>query len=295
MSSNASSAPQRDAARQRSIEEIGGHRVSSIEEVGRRFRRRGTATGDVLAFLSSDDRPGKRLLELPAGTGVTTQRIADLGYDVVPGDLFPESYRFDSPQCVKLDMSKRLPFEDESFDYVLCQEGIEHIEAPLRFVRECSRILRPGGRLILTTPNVLHMSARLSYFLIGHRTIRSGLINEYQTLWMRDGDNLYHGHAWHWRYFVLRYALRLAGFKVRPPQCAKYSLFSILLSIPAFPFLWLAAKRAAQQGYANEKNKDVLPKAREATDEITSHLLSRAILWGKRLIVIGEKEAEPTC
>ena len=184
-----------------------------------------------------------------------------------------------------------LPFDDESFDYVLCQEGIEHIESPLSFTRECSRVLRPGGKLIITTPNVLHMSARLAYFLVGHRTIRRGLINEHQQLFGRKGDELFHGHAWHWRYPLLRYVLRLSGFRVNPPLQGKYSWFSILLSVPFYPILWLAHRYAIRAAFAEEKRKELIPQARETYGEITSHVLSRALLWGKRAIIVAEKES----
>ena len=47
------------------------------------------------------------------------------------------------------------PFEDETFDAVLCFETVEHFPDPARLIREIGRLTRPGGSLILTTPNVL--------------------------------------------------------------------------------------------------------------------------------------------
>jgi ubiquinone/menaquinone biosynthesis C-methylase UbiE len=48
-----------------------------------------------------------------------------------------------------------LPFADDSFDVILFFETIEHFPEPRRFLRELCRVARPGGVLILTTPNVL--------------------------------------------------------------------------------------------------------------------------------------------
>jgi SAM-dependent methyltransferase len=263
--------------------------ISSLAEAKRRVFRRGQATGDILLYLAGQESRG-RLLELPAGEGRTTREILRLGFDVVPADLFPHYYKNESPPCVKADMGKPLPFDDDSFDFVLCQEGIEHIESPLSFTRECARILKKGGKLILTTPNVLHMTSRIAYLLVGHRTYRRGLINEYQTLLGRDGDEMHHGHAWHWRYPVLRYALRLSGFQVPPPLTTKYSLSSVLLSIPMLPVLHLAHWYAIRQGLAEEHRKEIVPQARRACDEVRRHVLSRALLWGRKVMIIAERQ-----
>lgn len=48
-----------------------------------------------------------------------------------------------------------LPFDDRSFDAILCFETIEHFSKPERLVAELSRVIRPGGCMILTTPNIL--------------------------------------------------------------------------------------------------------------------------------------------
>lgn len=46
----------------------------------------------------------------------------------------------------------QIPVEDGSFDVVLCTEVLEHVSEPIKVIRECGRILRPGGKLILTAP-----------------------------------------------------------------------------------------------------------------------------------------------
>ncbi len=266
--------------------------ISSIDDARRRVYRRSQPTADVLAYLSAEPMRGK-LLELPCGEGQTTSKLLELGYDVTPADLFPESFRLSEPQPVKADMLGTLPFPDGSFNYVLCQEGIEHIQAPLRFTQECGRVLRTGGKLMLTTPNVLHMSARFSYFLVGQRTLRRGLMDEYFTLQKRRGDDLQHGHAWHWRYHLLRYILRLSGFKVHKPLRGKYSWASVLLSVPFYPVLYWAHRRTirsllvkARAGHPSA----VVERAAMAYEEILDHVLSRALLWGKKLILVAEKE-----
>lgn len=46
-----------------------------------------------------------------------------------------------------------IPFPDDAFDFVVCFETVEHIGDDSAFVREVTRVLRPGGRLLISTPN----------------------------------------------------------------------------------------------------------------------------------------------
>jgi predicted SAM-dependent methyltransferase len=66
-------------------------------------------------------------------------------------DLFPES-----SDVAYLDATRPLPLPDASFDYVACEHMIEHIEheSALAMLRECNRILKPGGKIRLTTPDL---------------------------------------------------------------------------------------------------------------------------------------------
>jgi len=50
-----------------------------------------------------------------------------------------------------------LPFEDESFDSALCTAVLEHLEEPEQALRECHRVLKPGGTAIYTAPLIWHL------------------------------------------------------------------------------------------------------------------------------------------
>ena len=51
-----------------------------------------------------------------------------------------------------VDINEPLPFEDGSFDSVLCSDVIAHVKRPWELMREMVRVLKPGGRLVVTTP-----------------------------------------------------------------------------------------------------------------------------------------------
>jgi SAM-dependent methyltransferase len=57
-----------------------------------------------------------------------------------------------SPSADLLADVHRLPFREETFDIVLCTEVLEHLDAPDSALRELHRVLKPGGKLLLTTP-----------------------------------------------------------------------------------------------------------------------------------------------
>jgi SAM-dependent methyltransferase len=97
----------------------------------------------------------------------------------------------------------RLPFEDASADVVLAGEIVEHVVDTESFLREVHRTLRPGGALVLSTPNILWWKHRLT--LLGGRYPDA---LEYRT---RYGDDF--GHVRIFAPGPLRTLLRETGFE----------------------------------------------------------------------------------
>jgi SAM-dependent methyltransferase len=60
-----------------------------------------------------------------------------------------------------------LPYEDATFDIVTCTEAFEHIENYQPIVREMFRILKPGGIVMISTPNILNFRSRLKFMARG--------------------------------------------------------------------------------------------------------------------------------
>src|SRR5438105_7683323 len=112
--------------------------------------------------------PRGALLDVPAGEGALAARLIDEGFDVRCCDLYPEIFRLNDVEIRRGDLNGKLPFDDRSFDYVTCLEGLEHIENPQQAMREFSRLMRPGGHLIVSVPNILNIEERLKWLLHGY-------------------------------------------------------------------------------------------------------------------------------
>jgi SAM-dependent methyltransferase len=119
----------------------------------------------VLQIL--DTLPRGRLLDAPSGRGALSAAAATLGFTVTACDIKPDVFAVPSICCERVDLQEALPYADGEFDVVVCVEGIEHVENPFHLLREFRRVLRPGGRLIVTTPNVLSLPSRLRVLTTG--------------------------------------------------------------------------------------------------------------------------------
>jgi ubiquinone/menaquinone biosynthesis C-methylase UbiE len=107
-------------------------------------------------------------LDAAAGSGALSRKLKNMGFEVVAADLNPDIFKPAEVKFQKVDLNNDLSFPDEFFDYIICVEGIEHLENPFHLLREFNRILRKGGKLILTTPNILNIHYRLRYLFLGY-------------------------------------------------------------------------------------------------------------------------------
>lgn len=227
---------------------------------------------------------GRALLDVPSGGGPVVAGARAAGYDVTEVDLFPRP----GMRGVCADACAPLPFADGAFDVVLSMEGIEHFEHQAGFVRECARVLRPGGWLLLTTPNVLTLSARLTHVLTGHKVLQQGFVNEVATLRSREGKRLYHGHAFLIDAFRLRYLVRIAGLEWKELHGTTLSRGS-LCAAPLLPAVRLATRLATRAARARLRAADRPAPDAALERELSSLADSPALLFRKKLIVLARK------
>jgi 2-polyprenyl-3-methyl-5-hydroxy-6-metoxy-1,4-benzoquinol methylase len=127
--------------------------------------------GDVLEVIRTYRPAGQgkvSVLDLGAGEGALSARLKAAGYHVLAVEI--EEGRFQVPDvpCSRLDLNQR--FSDQigaRFDLVLAVEVIEHLDNPREFLRQCVRLVRPDGLILITSPNVENWDSRLVFLKHG--------------------------------------------------------------------------------------------------------------------------------
>jgi SAM-dependent methyltransferase len=172
------------------------------------FCPRGALPPDMRWLLPRAVKPADACLDVGCGDGLTAGPwLQSNGGSYVGADVSRnavEMARSHGLDAVQIQDAAELPFDDDSFDVALCIEVFEHLFRPDLASREIVRVLRPGGRLIATVPNVSHWKQRVDLALRGR--------------WNPAGDRLSVAQPWrdpHVRFFTprtLRSMLLAAGF-----------------------------------------------------------------------------------
>jgi 2-polyprenyl-3-methyl-5-hydroxy-6-metoxy-1,4-benzoquinol methylase len=177
----------------------------------------GTATPSglhdfVFKLIASSLPTPERALDLGAGPGAMTERLHSLGFDVLAVDRDAAVYQ-GSQKFFRQDLNDphfSSSIGPGSFDLIVSVEVIEHVESPINFLRNIGRLLSPGGRAVITTPNVDSLPARLR-FLLGGKIRMMDEFSDPTHISPIFVDLLR-------RQFLPQAGLRMADHKVFPPK-----------------------------------------------------------------------------
>jgi predicted SAM-dependent methyltransferase len=127
-------------------------------------------------------------------------------------------------KTIYIDATKKLPFKDDSFDYIYCEHMIEHIsyEQAECMLKECSRVMNKGGKIRVSTPD---LDRYLSLFDLNKTKIQEDFLIFMKSNWLGKFDNNenipYHilnlnmhawGHQYIYCYSTLSEQLTKQGF-----------------------------------------------------------------------------------
>ena len=114
------------------------------------------------------DRPRGRMLDVGCYDGRFVGALVGPEQPVVGVDVAPDALALARERAVipvRAQVERRLPFHDGAFATILAAEVIEHVFDTEAFLAELFRLARPGGWLLLTTPNLVALSGRAKLLL----------------------------------------------------------------------------------------------------------------------------------
>ena len=196
-------------------------------------------------YLAKLERVRAHLVRLPARA-----RVLDAGcgegvlVDEFHGRLAIEGIDPNySSERVRRGSLTELPYADASFDHALCLDVLEHLsfEHQERALSELFRVVKPGGSLLVTVPNLAHLQSRVHFALVG-RLIRTASpakhpgdrpVEEYLDLARRAGFQLIERRGIFPTVPLLTRAIRKSPARLAP----LHRLLTRLLPVPGWCFL----------------------------------------------------------
>lgn len=213
--------------------------------------------------------PKGAVLDIPCGSGAFTHRLLAAGYEVAAADIMAHP-AVPAENLRLANMNEPLPFSDASFDAIVSIEGIEHIQRPFDFIRECRRVLKPGGWLVITTPNISSLRSRWRYFLTGfHNKCKHPLDETHPEPRHHIGMRSYPD---------LRYMLHTSGFTIAEAGTNRIK-FASWLYAPLVPVTFVISRFYFNREISGESHRRV-------TREVHRAFHTVPILFGETLLLL---------
>jgi ubiquinone/menaquinone biosynthesis C-methylase UbiE len=217
-----------------------------------------------------DKEPRGKVLDVPTGTGVLAARLRGMGFDVSCCDINASYFSVPELTIDIGDLNQSVPYPDESFDYLICLEGIEHTENPSNAIREFHRILKKSGKVFLSIPNFLNIERRFRFLFTGSFS-KIPSLEVVRNIWKGD---ISMAHLSPLGYSLLKFIMEYHGFRVLRLEKDKRKRRMVWL----LPFVWVI--RLYGQ-FVSKKKKELYRLDETMRDEV--------ILGGNTLIIVAEK------
>lgn len=226
----------------------------------------------------------KKVCDLSAGRGYIARLFEEVGAAITAFDLFPDQNRYLKSPVSKIDLQRNFPIADNSQDLVIFCETIEHLPNQYFLFQEASKILKPKGTFILTTPNTSSLRSRFSQFIMESEHYGAPAPNELNayTSW-EEGKDGYFSKIFLSGVLRLRTLAALNHLELKKIHPSKRSSTSAFLLF-WFPLLYYFNLRAMKK----QIRKD--PTHASTYRAIFKLNTSMDVLLGKHLIMEFEKK-----
>lgn len=221
----------------------------------------------VFGLVSSD--ANMRVVDIPCGSGAFIQRLKDSGYRNVLGVDICDDLSIEHDEFLVGDMTAQLPLEDSSVDTLVCIDGIEHIDRQQDFIAEAFRVLRSGGELIVSTPNISALRSRWKWLLTGHHNKCNSPLDECSPSPMH--------HIGLLSLPEIRYLLHSTGFRITT-VCTNRIKPVAWTYLPLVPLVYIATSLVYRKRGKKERTDQIC-------NDVKRQMFSKAMLFGETMIV----------
>lgn len=225
-------------------------------------------THAVAAMALMEDNGLQSVLDIPCGDGAFSRRLRDRGLQVYGADCRAPTRVADVPFIV-CNMNAPLPFRTASVDAIACLEGLAHLERPFDFIRECARVLEPGGIIVVSTPNGSSLRSRWRWLWTGFHNKRKTPLDEARVspqhlLQVLSFDQV--------RYLLHTNRFRVVAIRTNRVKPVSW-LYAVFVPV-AYAITWWVFQQEEGDGDQRARNREILRQ-----------MFSRPVLFGETLIV----------
>ncbi|HJU56720.1 MAG TPA: methyltransferase domain-containing protein [Pyrinomonadaceae bacterium] len=172
--------------------------------------------------------PGRLRLEAFLSRHATDGRTLEIGAeDSTCKSWFPQRVAINLALNAHIDIQAdayHLPFRDEAFDVVLCTEVLEHMHTPALALLELRRVLRPGGKLLLTTPFAFPIHYAPTDYYRFTRFGLTHLLDDWEIESLRETTSDGAALATYFHHWLLK----KKGLQWKPPKLVWWCLWQVL-------------------------------------------------------------------
>lgn len=239
----------------------------------------------VLDLITSLVGPDARIVDFGSGLGHMSDRIArwmesqggDPAAQITACDLDPEQFRSKRIKCIGIPPDSTLPASVKDADLIYSIEVLEHLPRPYDFFANAYAALKPGGHLLVTTPNILHMTARMGLVFQGYQTMFGPPSAK------PENAGRICGHIMPLGYGQIHAGLRKVGFTEMSLHIDRAKRGSEALYFLYWPFLKLGSRIALR------RLQRVEPPLFEETGAVMKELNGRTLATARSCIVLARR------